>query len=218
MIKLYGAALSNNVNKVRYCLDYLELPYEFVSIDPMKGENQTAEFAKITPTRKIPALEDDGFTIFESNAIVRYLAKKERSAIYPQDIKKAAIVDAWIDFSSIHIGNAIGRITFNRVLAPMFKKEVDAKSLQFGLEMMDKYLPIMDKQLSLGKFITGTEFSIADIALLAALDPCEIARIDLTAYRDIVRWRNYLKAQDFYQKAFKDLNESLQLMRTEKTA
>ena len=57
MIKLYGVALSNNVNKVRYCLDYLKLPYEFVQLNPMKGENRTTEYLDLCPTGKIPAME-----------------------------------------------------------------------------------------------------------------------------------------------------------------
>lgn len=212
MIKLYGTAISNNVNKISYCLDYLKLPYESVPINLMKGEQQTPEFLNICPTGKVPALEDNGFTVFESNAILRYLAKREKSPIYPEDVKRAAIVDAWIDYSSIHISNALGRIAFNRIFAPLMKKEVDEKSLQFGLEMMDKYLPVINTLLSKNKFIAGNEFSIADINLLAVLDPCEMVKIDLTPYKEITTWRNNLRTQDFYQKGSKAHKESVQDM------
>ena len=210
MIKLYGIPLSNNVNKVRYCLNYLKLAYELIPINPLEGQNQTPEFQNLSPTAKIPAIEIDDLKLFESNAIIRYLAKKQNSSIYPLDIKKAAIVDAWIDYPAIHVSNAMGRIIANRVFAPMMNKPVDENSLQFGLEMMDKYLPILNKQLSKNKFIAGSELSIADFNLLAVLDPCEMVQVSLTAYPDITRWRNNLKAQDFYQKCFKDYNEFVQ--------
>ena len=96
-------------------------------------------------------------------------------------------------------------------------KEVDEKSLAFGLEMMDKYLPILNKQLGKNKYIAGSELSIADFNLLAILDPCEMVQIDLSPYQAIVSWRNNLKAQDFYQKCFKDYNEFVQSVMAAKT-
>ena len=210
MIKLYGIPLSNNVNKVRYCLNYLKLPFELVPVNPLQGENQKPEFTNLSPPGKIPAMEIDGIKLFESNAINRYLAKREKSAIYPQDAKKAATVDAWLDYASIHVSGALGRIVANRVFAPMFNKEVDEKSVAFGLEMMDKYLPILNKQLGQNKYIAGSELSIADFNLLAVLDPCEMVQVSLGAYPAITKWRNNLKSQDFYQKCFKDYNEFVQ--------
>lgn len=216
MIKLYGIALSNNVNKVRYCLDYLKLAYEIVPINPLQGSNQTPEYQAITPTQKIPSLDDNGFKIFESNAIIRYLAEKQKSPIYPQDLQKRTTVNAWMDFSSIHIGTSLGRVMFNRVVAPMLNKEVDQNSLNFGLEMLSKYLPIADKQLGANTYIAGSEFSIADFDLLAVLDPCEMCQVDLTSYKNLTRWRDDLKKRDFYQNAAKDQQAFMQSMMAKK--
>ena len=79
MIILYGIPLSNNVNKVRYCLNYLGLDYELKELNPLTGENQTDEYEKICPTKKIPAVEINGKSYFESNAINKYFASKEKS-------------------------------------------------------------------------------------------------------------------------------------------
>ena len=212
MIKLYGIPLSNNVNKVRYCLNYLGLKYEIVPINPLEGQNQAPEFLSISPSAKIPVLNDDGFNIFESNAINRYLARKQNSPIYPQDLKKSTIVDAWLDFPAIHISEAAFRVIFNRVMAQMLGKESDEKSIQVGLESLSKYLPMVEKQLAKNKFIAGNDLTIADFNLLAILDPCEMVQIDLSPYKAITSWRNNLKAQDFYQKCFKDYNEFVQSM------
>jgi len=148
MIKLYGVPLSNNVNKVRFCLNYLNLSYEHIPVNPLEGENQKPEYLELCPTAKIPAIEIDGLKLFESNAIIRYLAKREKSPIYPQDAPKAAMVDAWLDYPAIHVSNAMGRIIANRVFAPMMNKPVDENSLKFGLEMMDKYLPMLTEIIS----------------------------------------------------------------------
>ena len=210
MIKLYGIGFSNNVNKVRYCLNYLGLKYEWIQTNPMQGENQTEEFLKISASGKIPAVEIDGKGYFESNAINKYLASKNKSDIYPADIEKRAAVDEWMDYASIHIGNAVGRVLFNRVFAPMMGKEVDENSLKAGLEFLAKYLPICDKQLGKSKFLAGDSFTLADINLLAILDPAEMGKIDLNPYRNLVKWRNNLKAKDFYQKCYKDYGQYIQ--------
>lgn len=212
MIKLYGIALSSNVNKVRYCLDYLKLPYEMVQVNPMKGENQTSEYLNTCPTGKIPAMEIDGLKLFESNAMIRYLAKREQSPLYPQDAKQAAMVDAWLDFPAIHISQAMGRVGFNRVIAPMVGKDVDDKSLQFGLEMMEKYLPVIEKQLKAHPYLAGDALSIADVNLLAILDPCEMFQVDLALYTNVTRWRSGLQGEEFYQPAAKDQQAFMQAM------
>lgn len=218
MIKLYGIALSNNVNKVRYCLNYLNLHYEWAQTNPMKGENQTPEYLNSFPTGKVPAIDIDGFKLFESNAINRYLAAANNSPIYPQDLKKRAIVEAWLDFGSIHISAALGRVLFNRVMAPMMGKPADQNSIQAGLEFLDKYLPVVERQLTKNAYLAGPEFTLADINLLSALDPCELAQVSLDKYSHIIKWRNGLKAQAFYQKCYKDYTQFIQEVMSAKTA
>ncbi len=204
MIKLYGVPISYNISKIRYCLNYLGLDYQLESVSPMKGENQTPEYLAISPTGKIPAIDDNGFTLFESNTINRYLAASNNSDIYPTDLKERAEVDAWLDYGSIHVGAAFSRVVFNRVLAPVIGAQVDEGSLNTGLEFLDKQLPVIDRQLSKSKYIAGESFTIADICLLAVLDPAELASIDLSAYTNIVKWRDDLKSQDFYQQCYSD--------------
>ncbi len=205
MIKLYGIGFSFNISKVRYCLNYLNLPYEWVQTNPMAGETKTADFINLCPTGKIPAIDVDGFKLFESNAIIRYLAAANNSVLYPQDNKIRALIDAWMDYSSIHVGAALGRVLFNRVFAPMMGQKADQESLKVGLEFLDKYFPVLERQLSQNPYIAGKEVSIADISLLATLDPCELAQINnIDQYPSIKKWRAALKAQAFYQKCYKD--------------
>jgi glutathione S-transferase len=218
MIKLYGIAFSNNVNKVRYCLNYLGLSYDWAQTNPMQGENKTAEFLSISPTGKIPAIEVDGFKLFESNTIIRYLAATRHSPIYPDDLKKRATVDAWLDYVSIHVMAALGRVFFNRVMAPMMGKAVDESSLQTGLEFLTQYFPILEARLSKNACLAGAEFSLADINLLAALDPCELAQVSLEKYPAITKWQNGLRAKDFYQKCYKNYTQFVQELMNAKAA
>jgi glutathione S-transferase len=212
MIKLYGIELSNNVNKVRYVLNYLGLDYELVKISPMEGQTQTEEFKKLSPSGKIPAIDVDGFTLFESNAINRYLAAKNNSDLYPENAEKRAVVEAWTDFAAIHIAGAMTRVLFNKVIAPMMGKDVDENSLKAGLEFLDKFLPIVDKQLGKSANLAGEKISLADINLLAILDPIEMVQVSMEPYVNISKWRTKLQSEAFYQKCYKNYTEFMQTM------
>lgn len=210
MIKLYGVGFSNNVNKVRYVLNQLGLSYDWAQTNPMQGETKAPEFLAITPTGKIPAIEVDGLKLFESNAIIRFLAVTNNSALYPADPGKRAVIDAWMDYSSIHVQQALGRIMFNRLFAPMMGQKVDEASLQTGLEFLAKYFPIIDAQLGKNAYIAGNELSLADITLLAVLDPCELCQVSLKEFANITQWRTKLINQPFYQKCYKDYTAYVQ--------
>ncbi|MCA9409453.1 MAG: glutathione S-transferase family protein [Candidatus Omnitrophica bacterium] len=209
MLKIYGADLSTPAIKVRLAANYMNLDYEYVRVSIRDGENKKEDFLKLHPAGKIPVIDDEGFVLFESNAIVKYLATKHEADCYSKQLREQAIIDQWIDFISLHINMAMNRVVFNQLFAPLAKKVVDERSLQDGLNFLDKFLPIMEQQLQENEFVCGSTFSIADIVLLAALDPCEAARVDLKDYKSIVKWREILRKKDFYQRCHKEYGESL---------
>ena len=212
MLKIYGADLSSPANKVRFVANFLGLPYEYKRVSLRDGEHRKPEFLAIHPAGKIPVIDDEGFVLFESDAIIKYLASKQNSPIYPTELKKRALVDQWMDFVTIHVGGAMSKVLYNRVFAPVIKDEVDERSLQDGLNFLDRFLPVIESQLKKNKNLAGNEFSLADISLLANLDASEAAGIDLGKYSTITRWRNELKQKDFYQKVHKEYGESLKQM------
>ena len=130
MLKIYGSDLSSPVNKVRFVANYLGLKYDYIIVKLREGEQNKPEFLRINPVGKIPAIDDDGFCLFESNAICRYLADKNQSAIYPKELKERANVDQWLDFGSMHVGAAVSKVVYNRIFAPMRKIEVDERSIK----------------------------------------------------------------------------------------
>lgn len=214
MLKIYGANLSSPANKVRFVANYLKIPYEYIQVKIREGEHQKTEYTKINPVGKIPAIDDEGFTLFESSAICKYLSKKAESKIYPADVKAQAIVDQWVFFSDIHIQGAVGRILFNKVFAPIIGEEVDVKSLECGQKFLKRFLPVIEKQLSGAAYLAGKAFSLADITLLAALDPLEVVGVDIAGYTSTNKWRAALKAQSFYTQCHKDYGEAIQRMTT----
>jgi len=209
MLKIYGSDLSAPANKVRFAANALGLKYEYQKVDLRSGENRKPEFLKLHPAGKIPVIDDDGFVLFESNAIIRYLTDKHNSPLYPKPLTQRAAVDQWIDFGSIHVGAALSKVLYNRIFAPLRGIPVDENSLKEGLGFLDRFLPVVEEQLRKTKYLAADELTLADINLLALLDPAEVAAIDLSAYPKLVEWRTGLKNRDFYTKCHKEYGESL---------
>jgi len=207
MIKLYGAEVSNNVNKVRFTANALGVEYELSPINLFEGQQYSEDFLKLNPVGKVPVMQDGNFILFESMAISKYLANKQDSSLYPQELQQRAVVDQWIDFCDIHVQTAFNRVSFNRLIAPMIGAEIDQNSLNFGLEMLDKYFPVLDAQLGQSEYLTGSELTLADINLLSILDPGEVSGIDFSKYQNLQNWFQKMKQQEFYTKCHSDFKD-----------
>ncbi len=209
MLTIYALDLSSPALKVLYVANALGLEYEKKGVNLAAGEGQSPEYKQIHPAGKVPAIIDGDFRLWESNAIIRYLAGKSKSELYPTDLKQRAIVDQWIDFVSLHIQNGIGRVLWNKLMAPKLGREVDENSLKCGLEFLERYLPLVDAQLGKTPYLAGDSLTLADFTLLAHIDPLEAIGIDAGQYPNIVKWRQPLQAADFYQKVHKFYGESI---------
>ncbi|MEQ9620208.1 MAG: glutathione S-transferase family protein [Deltaproteobacteria bacterium] len=210
MLKIYGSVVSVPTNKVRFAANKLGLDYEFIMVNLAEGEHMTERFLKLNPVGKVPVIDDGGFTLFESNAISKYLSEKNRSSLYPQDLRLRANIDKWIDFTSLHVATALTRVFFNRVLAPFVNVEVDERSISDGLVFLERFLPVVDNQLKENRFLAGEGLTLADLNLLAALDPAEAAQVDLSPYPDLSRWREGLRQEEFYTRCHSSFEEALQ--------
>lgn len=202
--------MSFPANKTIFVANYLNLDYEFIELNMMKGEHKAPEYLKIHPFGKVPALNDDGFSLFESNSMIRYLAQKAKSDLYPENFKERIIVDQWLDFVASHIHQSMTRIAFNRMFAKnMPNMEYDEKSVAFGEEMLAKYLPVLDQRIEVAGNLVSTKLSLADFSLFASLEPCEAAEIDLSKYPSLSKWRKKMRAQDWYQKVYSSFEANL---------
>ncbi len=200
MIKLYGFKPSFPVNRVRLCLNAMGVEYEHIPVNPLAGETQTEEYLKMSPSGKVPALDDDGFTVFESNTIMRYLCRKYKSDFYPDDIAAQAKVDEWLDFIAIHLSNGILKALFNKVVAGMIDVPVDEQSLADGYSFIERFLGVIDQQLGSSTYLAGDSLSIADFCLLATIDPAEVLEVDINDYPNVKAWRDKLMQESFYKK------------------
>ena len=215
MLKVYGTTRSPPVHSVRFTANYLQLDYEFVLVDMLEGEHHTDWYMKLHPAGKVPSIDDDGFTMFESVAICRYLARKAESPLYPVDIQAAAIVDSWAHFAENHVYVAICKVLFNHFFASRMGVEVDERSLREGREWLARFLPILDSRIGEHGNVAGATFSLADIVLLAAMDPAEIIDLDLAPYPKLAAWRENLRNQPFYTDCHSSYAEAIEQMKPE---
>ncbi len=201
MLNIYGHFMSMPSNKVRLCASFLELPHEYHHVDLQSGEQMSPRYLDINPFGRVPAIEDGGFKLSQSDAINRYLCLLAGpSAFYPDDVQDQAIVNQWNDYASQHIQNYMGRVFHNKIIAPLIEQEPDEKSMAFGERMLARDLPHFDTQLKDNQYLCGDNISLADLALIAALEPSEMVELDLLGYPNIVKWRSGIMERGFYRR------------------
>jgi glutathione S-transferase len=161
-MKLYNVAYSGNSYKVRLLLAQLGIPCEIVEVDILKGESRTPEFLKINPNGRTPVLDDDGFILAESNAILAYLAQGTK--LLPEDRKKFGQVFQWLFFEQYSHEPFIATSRFWLQHKPdsAEKTALLASKRDGGWAA----LKVMEDHLAHNDFFAG-DYSIADIALFA---------------------------------------------------
>jgi GST-like protein len=166
MIDLY-ALTSPNVQKVYIMLEETKLPYKEKFVDVWKGEQYSPDFLKLNPNAKIPAIVDhDGpggkpITIFESGAILMYLADKS-GKFFPQDAAKKYEVLQWLMLQVAGIGPMFGQFTHFKMFAPKDKDNTYAMG-RYHTELKRLY-EVLETRLARSPYLGGDEYTIADIA------------------------------------------------------
>ena len=209
MLKIYGFDFSTPSNAVRMCANAIGLEHQYVNLDLPAGEHQGDAYRAVNPIGKVPGIDDDGFTLGESVAIMKYLCRKHGAAYYPTDVAGQAAVDQWSSFVSVHIYMAMVRVFYNKVAAPQFGLDVDQRSLQDGQDFLARFLPVIEGQLAKDRCLAGADLTIADFALLAFLDPAEMIELDLGAYPKLAAWRAALREEAWYRDVHGYFGESM---------
>ena len=123
MLRIWGRLSSVNVQKVVWCADELGLAYERIDAGGAFGLTRTPEYLAMNPNSLVPVLDDDGFVLYESNAIVRYLAARHsRGTLWPEDLAKRADADRWMDWQTNTYQPAMRDIFWQLVRTPADKR------------------------------------------------------------------------------------------------
>lgn len=183
MIDFYTFTTPNG-RKVSIMLEEVNLPYNVHKIDITKGDQFTPEFVAINPNSKIPAIidSDTGMTVFESGAILIYLAEKTGQFL-PTEQKSRFQVIEWLMFQMASIGPMFGQLNHFKRFAP--------EKIPYAIERYEKetlrLYGVLDKQLSDKEFICG-DYSIADIATYPWVASYEFQGLTLDNHPNLKRW------------------------------
>ena len=163
MLRIWGRISSVNVQKVVWCCDELGLPYERLDAGGAFGGNDTPEYLAMNPNGLVPVIEDDGFVLYESNAIVRYLAAKHGSPLFPPELHARADIDRWMEWQSSGYTPSMTQVFWQLVRTPPEKR--DAAVIEASREKGEKHSAVLDAHLKGREFVAGNAFSAADIVV-----------------------------------------------------
>ena len=189
-MKLYNVAYSGNSYKVRLLVNQLGIPCEIIDVDILNGESRTAEFLKINPNGRTPVLDDDGFVLAESNAILAYLARGTK--FLPDDRHKFALAFQWLFFEQYSHEPYIATSRFWLQHKPDSPERTAllASKRDGGWAA----LKVMEDHLAKHDFFVG-DYSIADIALFAYTHVADEGGFPLDNFSKIRNWIERVKAQ-----------------------
>lgn len=201
-MKLYNANFSPNCLRVRAVIFELAADVEIVEVDVFGGGTKTPEYLAINPNGKVPAFVDGDLRLFESRAINAYLASLDPARrLYPEDLKKRAVVDQWSYWQAIHLGPASQKLSFEKVLKERFgrgKPEENVIAAETKETM--KLLGIFDRALEGRDWIAG-DLSIADFALASTFTLRREAGIELAEFANVANWIDRLESRASWRKA-----------------
>jgi glutathione S-transferase len=182
-MKIYGDIKSGNCQKVKWVCDRLGLPYSWVEIDTMKRESRTTQFLKLNAAGQVPTVEfDDGRTLAQSNAIIRYLARG--SDLIPADSFAAAKMDEWLFWEQYSHEPYIAVCRMQMVYLGKAASDLDTDKIKGGYAALAR----MEHQLAATRFLIGDSFSLADVSLLAYTRVAHEGGFHLDGYDAVRRW------------------------------
>src|SRR3990170_2678726 len=187
-LTLYDMQDSPHARKVRLLAAELGIPLTKIERDPRKGETRSPDYLAKNPNGRVPVLEEDGFCLWESPAILKYLAaKRPDRALGGSDPKHAALIDQWLFWWTGGPEAAIDAIFWEIFIKPKILKQPgnDPGIIADAHARISRFLPVLDRQLEGRDYIIGP-LSIADFAIGPRLDRApELLKIDIAPYRNI---------------------------------
>ncbi|XP_023295551.2 uncharacterized protein LOC111678435 isoform X1 [Lucilia cuprina] len=191
-MKLYSVSDGPPSLAVRMCLKALDIPFELHNVDYVASEHLTEDYAKINPQKEIPVLDDDGFYLSESVAIMQYLCDKygDNTPLYPKAARERALVNHRLCFNMGFYYSSIAAYS----MAPIF---FDYERTELGLKKVNNALAVFETYLErLGtKYAAGNHLTIADFALVSATLCLEAISFDFSGYPLVTKWYNTFKTE-----------------------
>lgn len=189
-MKLYSIHNSNNCRRVNATIAHLGLDIEVIEPRMQDGDLKKAEYLAMNPNGKVPLLVDGDFKLWESRAIMQYLAStKPGNELWPADARKQADIARWQFWEASHLSRGTGPFAFENLFKPLFmKQEADPVALKAGEKEFHTFAPVLNAQLESNKFVAGDKLTLADFSVGACFSYAEPSRLPWGDYKHIQAW------------------------------
>jgi glutathione S-transferase len=190
-MRLYYHPLSSNSRRVLLTAHQLGLDLELVVVDLSSGEHKSPDYLRLNPNGKIPTLVDGGFELWESHAIMQYLADKSPGQdIYPQDVSAGADVNRWLFWSAFHFAPAASCIIRERVSKSIVAGSgaLDPLEIARGEALLPQAALVLDRHLAGKQWIAQNRLTLADFAIAAPLMHMSAAQLPVTSFENLQAW------------------------------
>ncbi len=212
MIRLWGRPSSARTQKVLWTLSELELDFEFILASGTMGPGghvskgnkpfgvvDTEEYRRINPLGRVPSIDDDGFVLWESNSIVRYLAMQYGAdLLYGNDIKVFASASRWLDFENNELLPPMHDLAMQLIRLPQERRDPSVRDA--ARQRFIAALRIVDDQLSRTRFMTGDRFTYGDIAIGIRAHRWVLFDLESPDFPNVRRWYAEVTARPAFHK------------------
>jgi glutathione S-transferase len=203
-VRLYYYPTSATSRRVLLTAILLGTKLDLVIVDLLKGEHRAEAYLRINPNGKVPVLDHGGFHLWESHAIMQYLADLSvGQSLYPKDAQPRADVNRWLFWCANHFTPAVGFISRERVSKTMVGGvgPPDPDEIGRGEALLAAAAQVLDAHLADRQWIAQNRLTLADLAIASPLMHTEKAQLPVTQYEHLQRWFAQVRALDAWKRS-----------------
>ena len=194
MLKIWGRISSVNVQKVVWAADEMGLEYERIDAGGAFGKTKSPEYLAMNPNSLVPVIDEDGFVLYESNAIVRYLAGRySKGTLWPEDLRKRADVDRWMEWQSTSFTPAMRDAFWQLIRTPADKRDLGA--VERSRAECERLAGILDAHFARHRYLTENGFTAADIVVGCAAHRWLLLPLQRESRPNLQRWYDEIRSR-----------------------
>ncbi len=206
-MRLYHHPMSSNARRAVMTALALGTEVELVLVDLAKGEQRRPEYLRMNPNGKVPVLDDDGFVLWESHAIMKYLAEATPGqTLYPGPTEPGgrharADVDRWMFWSAYHLQPSVSVLGWENVVKPMLGRGAPEPVLVArGEELVRECVRVLDRHLAGKQWVAHDRLTLADLALSTPFAMAKPARLPMVDCPNLTAWLDRVQSLEVWKK------------------
>ncbi|NUP13722.1 MAG: glutathione S-transferase family protein [Polyangiaceae bacterium] len=201
-MRLYIHPMSANARRATMAALQLGTPIELVTVDLAKGAQRQPEFLKMNPSGKVPVLDDDGFYLTESHAIMQYLAEKTpKQTVYPTETRARADVNRWLFWNAHHFMPAVSILNWENLVKPFLGLgAADPVEVKRGEKLVSDCAKVLDEHLAGKQWVSQDRLTLADLAISTDLMVADQAKLPIAEYKNVHAWLGRVKELDVWKR------------------